>query len=57
MANIEVDPAPFVPKGMNVEDWARPTRGRIVITTNPPRHHEEYAIISIDPPPQANQIY
>jgi hypothetical protein len=42
---------------MNVEDWARPARGRIVITTNPPRRHEEYAIISIDPPPPANQIY
>jgi hypothetical protein len=42
---------------MNVEDWARPTRGRIVITANPPRRHEEYAIISIDPPPPANQIY
>jgi hypothetical protein len=23
----------------------------------PPRRHEEYAIISIDPPPPANQIY
>jgi hypothetical protein len=57
MANFEVDPAPFVPEGMNVEDWARPARGRIVITANPPRRHEEYAIISIDPPPPANQIY
>jgi hypothetical protein len=42
---------------MNVEDWARPARGRIVIMANPPRRHEEYAIISIDPPPPANQIY
>jgi hypothetical protein len=49
MANFEVDPAPFIPEGMNVEDWARPARGRIVITANPPRRHEEYAIISIDP--------
>jgi hypothetical protein len=57
MANFEVDPTPFIPEGMNVEDWARPTRGRIIITANPPRRHEEYAIISIDPPPPANQIY
>jgi hypothetical protein len=49
MANFEVDPAPFVPEGMNVEDWARPARGRIIIAANPLRRHEEYAIISIDP--------
>jgi hypothetical protein len=41
MANFEVDPAPFVPEGMNVEDWARPARGRIIIGANPPRRHEE----------------
>jgi hypothetical protein len=50
MENFKVYPTtPFVPKGMNVEDWARPARGRIIITANPPRCHEEYAIISIDP--------
>jgi hypothetical protein len=57
MANFEVDPTPFVPEGMNVEDWARPACGRIVITANPPRCHEEYAIISIDPSSPANYIY
>jgi hypothetical protein len=57
MANFEVDPAPFFLEGMNVEHWARPARGRIIITANPPRRHEEYAIISIHPPPPANQIY
>jgi hypothetical protein len=57
MANFEVDPAPFVPEGMNVEDWARPARGRIIIAANPPRRHEECAIISIVPPPPANQIF
>jgi hypothetical protein len=57
MVNFEVDPAPFIPEGMNVEDWARPARGRIIIAANPPRRHEEYAIISIVPPPPANQIY
>jgi hypothetical protein len=57
MVNFEVDPAPFVPEGMNVEDWARPARGRIIVAANPRRRHEEYAIISIVPPPLANQIY
>jgi hypothetical protein len=57
MANFEVDPAPFVPERMNVEDWAHPARGRIIIAGNPLRRHEEYAIISIDVPPPANQIY
>jgi hypothetical protein len=33
MENFEVDPVPFVPEGMNVEDRARPARGRIIITT------------------------
>jgi hypothetical protein len=48
MANFVVDPAPFVPKGLEIEDWAR---GRIVINGNPSRHHEEYAIVSLVPPP------
>jgi hypothetical protein len=51
MANFAVDPAPFVPEGLEVEDWARPARGRIVINGNPPRRHDEYAIVSLVPPP------
>jgi hypothetical protein len=51
MANFVVDPAPFVPEGLELEDWARPARGRIVINGNPPRRHDEYAIVSLAPPP------
>jgi hypothetical protein len=57
MDNFEADPIPFIPDGMNVEEWARPPLGRIIITTNPPRRHDEYAIVSIDPPLQPNLLY
>jgi hypothetical protein len=57
MANFVVDPVPFVPTGLEVEDWARPARGRIIINGNPPHRHEEYAIITVHPPPQQNQLY
>jgi hypothetical protein len=50
MANFAVDPAPFVLEGLEIEDWARPARGRIVINGNPPHRHVEYASISLFPP-------
>jgi hypothetical protein len=53
MANFAVDPAPFVPEGLEVEDWARHARGRIVINGNPLRRHDEYAIISLVPPAES----
>jgi hypothetical protein len=52
MANFTVDPAPFVPEGLEIEDWARLARCRIVINGNPPRCHDEYAIVSLAPPPR-----
>lgn len=57
MANFAVNPEPFVPYGLEVEDWARPARGRIIISGNPPRRHEEYAIVSMHPPPQQQHLY
>jgi hypothetical protein len=51
MANFPVNPDPFVPDGLGIEDWARPARGRIIISDNPPRRHNEYAIITLNPPP------
>jgi hypothetical protein len=57
MANFAVDPTPFVPEGLEIEDWARPARGRIVINGIPPRHHDEYAIISLAPPPPPDQLH
>jgi hypothetical protein len=47
MANFVVDPAPFVPEGLEIEDWAHPARSRIVINGNPPCRHDEYAIVSL----------
>lgn len=57
MANFVVNPAPYVPEGLEVEDWARPARGRIIISGNPPRRHEEYAIATVLPPPQQHLLY
>jgi hypothetical protein len=57
MDNFDDDPIPFVPKGINIEDWAWPARGRIIIATNPPRRHEEYAIVTVDPPPLLHLLY
>jgi len=47
MDNFIVDPAPYVPHGMELEDWTQPARGRIIISGNPPRRHEEYAIVTL----------
>jgi hypothetical protein len=52
MANFVVDPTPFVPEGLEIEDWVRPAHGRIIINGNSPRHHDEYAIVSLVPPPR-----
>ncbi|XP_021315176.1 vacuolar protein-sorting-associated protein 36-like [Sorghum bicolor] len=51
MANFEVNPTPYVPMGMDIEQWARPARGRMVISGHPPRRHEQYAIITLMPAP------
>ena len=51
MANFEVNPTPYVPMGMDIEQWARPARGRMVISGHPPRRHEQYAIITLTPAP------
>jgi hypothetical protein len=52
MANFACDPAPFLPFGAHVEDgWHRPPRTRMALGGEPPRRHEEYAIVSLEPPP------
>lgn len=57
MANFSVDPTPYIPKGLEVEDWARPARGRMVISGNSLRRHEEYAIVSVLPHPPQHLLY
>jgi hypothetical protein len=51
MVNFVDNPTPFVPDGLEVEDWVHPAHGRIIINNNPPRCHDEYAIVFVHPPP------
>lgn len=54
MANFPVNPQPFLVRDMQVDHgWNRPARGRLALGGEPPREHEEYAIVSIQPPPPA----
>lgn len=57
MANFVVNPAPYVPEGLEVENWECPACGRIVITGNPTRKHEDFAIVTVFPPPQHHALY
>jgi hypothetical protein len=51
MANFACDPTPFLPFIAHVENgWRHPARTRVTIGGEPPRHHEEYAIVSLEPP-------
>lgn len=51
MVNFACDPAPFLPFGAHVEDgWMCPARARVALDGESPRCHEEYAIMSMDPP-------
>lgn len=54
MANFDVNPVPYIPDGFDLEQWARPARGRMIIEGNPPRCHEELAIATLTPAPQQN---
>ena len=55
MANFPFNPMLFVPQGMHVQHgWERPARARVALGGEPPRRHEEYAIIELEPlPPPA----
>jgi hypothetical protein len=35
MANFEVDPAPYIPTGFDIEQWACPARGRVIVADLP----------------------
>jgi hypothetical protein len=36
--------------------WHRPARARVALGGEPPRRHEQYAIISLEPEPQQDQV-
>ncbi|KAJ1255823.1 hypothetical protein BS78_K154700 [Paspalum vaginatum] len=50
MANFPVNPRPFLVSNLQVEDgWNRPARAHLALGGEPPREHEDYAIVSIEP--------
>ncbi|CAN6196796.1 unnamed protein product [Urochloa humidicola] len=52
MANFQCNPNPYLPPGAHVEDgWLRPARSRVALGGEPPRRHEDYAIITLHPQP------
>ncbi|CAO2150252.1 unnamed protein product [Urochloa humidicola] len=57
MANFPCNPMLFIPAGLHLEQaWQRPARSRVALGGEPPRRHEQYAIITLEPPPMAEQI-
>lgn len=57
MANFDVNPIPYIPTCFDLEQWARPARGRIIVSGNPPRAHEQYAIVTMTPAPQPLNLH
>ncbi|CAO2208316.1 unnamed protein product [Urochloa humidicola] len=52
MANFQCNPTPYLPAGAHVEHgWQRPARGRVALGGEPPRRHEDYAVVTLDPMP------
>lgn len=50
MAIFVCNPQPFLPDGAHIEHgWQRPARSRVALGGEPPRRHEEYAIVTLHP--------
>ncbi|CAN6173140.1 unnamed protein product [Urochloa humidicola] len=57
MANFHCNPTPYLPPGAHVEDgWQRPARGRVALGGEPPRRHEDYAVITLHPEPAEDLV-
>jgi hypothetical protein len=52
MANIPIDPRPFVPHGFEIQHIEGRVGVKRVVVTRKPRLHEQYAIATINPFPQ-----
>jgi len=52
MANFPVNLEPCIPLGFDLEHWVRPARGTTLISGNPPRRHDDYAIAMLHPHPE-----
>jgi hypothetical protein len=57
MANFPCNPILFVPPGMHVEHgWMQPARARVALGGEPPKHHEQFAIVTLEPELQPTQV-
>ena len=57
MANFPCNPALLVPQGLHVDHgWQRPARTRVALGGEPPRRHEQFAILALEPEPTQQQI-
>ncbi|KAG2538202.1 hypothetical protein PVAP13_9NG345100 [Panicum virgatum] len=57
MVNFACNPQPYLPQGAHVEHgWYRPARSRITLGGEPPRRHEEYAIVVLEPQPNEDEV-
>jgi len=57
MANFPCNPT-LLPAGLHVDHgWQRPARARVALGGEPPRRHEQYAILSLQPEPTQAQVH
>jgi hypothetical protein len=52
MANIPIDPRPFVPAGYQIQNIAGRVGVKRVVVPRRPKEHEQYAIATFDPFPE-----
>jgi hypothetical protein len=52
MANIPIDPRPFVPHGYQIQHIAGKFAVKRVVVPRRPREHQQYAIATINPFPE-----
>jgi hypothetical protein len=58
MANFQVDPRPFLVVGLAVEHgWNHPAQRRMALGGEPTREHEDFAIVTINPPPKRQRSF
>ncbi|CAN6359072.1 unnamed protein product [Urochloa humidicola] len=58
MANFPCNPMLYIPPGLHLEQaWVRPARSRVALGGEPPRRHEQYAVITLEPPPIQEQVH
>ncbi|CAO2152121.1 unnamed protein product [Urochloa humidicola] len=57
MANFPCNPMLYVPMGQHIEQgWLRLARSRVALGGEPPRRHEQYTIIRLEPEPMQAQV-